>query len=459
LTPFSNQLRNFQGSLRLRLLAGALVWVSVALAVIAVLLVHLFRYYAEDDFYGDLISDQQEVVAALSRGQDGQLQAAPTISEPQFGRPYSGLYWQVNGLAGALLRSASLQDFTLFLPVDRLAPGEEHRHRLVGPERQSLLAVERSVVLPDYPEPVRVVVADDARALDASVKGFSLRLALSFVALGAALIIAGALQVWAGLRPLQRLREHLRRVREGEERRLEGAYPQEVQPLIDDLNTLLDRQAEVVERARVMTGNLAHGLKTPLAVIANEASRLYLEGGSGPAALIQAQVARMQRQIDYHTARARAAAARSVPGVRCFVAPSTRSLLRVVERLHPERRLGLEAALADDLVFLGERQDFEEMLGNLLDNAAKWAAARILVNGHRLQTGWIEVVVQDDGPGLPADQVDQAFRRGERLDEAVPGSGLGLAIVRDLAEMYGGGVNLGESSLGGLSARLRLPGM
>ncbi len=456
--PWRALRQRLRGSLRLRLLGGALVWVSAALVVIALMLVHLFRAYAEDDFYRDLGNDQDQIIAALSVDEDGRLSMESAISDPQFSKPYSGVYWQVFGADGALLRSRSLWDFTLRLPPDKLEPGEQLHHRIAGPEGQSVLAIETVVMLPRYAGPLRVVVANSARALDASVRSFSLRLALTFIGLGAALVAAAALQVWIGLSPLQRLRQRLGGVRRGEARRLEGSFPSEVQPLIDDLNILLDHQAEVVERARMMAGNLAHGLKTPLAVIANEASRLEQAADTGAAGLIQAQVDRMQRQIDYHMVRARAAASRGVPGVRSPVAPSVAALLRVVERLHAERVLELSADIATDAVFGGERQDFEEMLGNLVDNAAKWAKRRIAVSCRRDGPGWIEVAVEDDGPGLAADQREQAFARGHRLDEAVPGSGLGLAIVRDLAEMYGGQVHLDGSHLGGLRAVVRLPG-
>jgi signal transduction histidine kinase len=446
-----------RNSLRLRLLGGALIWLSVALVAIALILLHLFRSYAETDFYAELSNDQEQVIAGLGVDADGTLTVTPQISDPQFIKPYSGLYWQVDDAASVMLRSRSLWDFTLSLPVDVVEAGTQHHHRLTGPERQSVLAVERVVELPRYPHPIRVVVAEDARRLDAAVRGFGTTLTMAFVLLGAGLIGAASLQVWVGLRPLERLRARLVRVRDGSAARLEGDFPSEVQPLVDDLNTLLEHQAEVVERGRVMAGNLAHGLKTPLAVIANEANRLEQCGALEAATLIQAQVARMQRQVDFHTARARAAAARAVLGVRCPVAPCVQALLRVIERLHAHRPLVLESAIPEDAVFRGERQDLEEMLGNLLDNAAKWAASRVVVACRRDGSGWLDLSVEDDGPGLTEDQRGEAFARGLRLDDAVPGSGLGLAILRDLAEMYGGEARLVSSPLGGLRAVLKLP--
>jgi signal transduction histidine kinase len=447
------------GSLRLRLLLGAMLWVLAALAVVAGILWQMFSAYAENEFYNELLNDQGQILAALTVDSSGLLAVSGPIHDQQFEIPYSGLYWQVDdGEAGFRIRSRSLWDFALKLPGQVADVGTQHRYRLNGPEHQSVLAVERIVQISGYVGPVRVVVASDARALDTAVRRFGWSLITSFVVLGIALIGAGTLQVWVGLRPLKGLRARLGLVREGGVRHLEGRFPSEIQPLVDDLNVLLDHQSEVVQRARMMVGNLAHGLKTPLAVIANEANRLDQAGAREAAALIQAQVTRMQRQVDYHMTRARAAAARAVPGVRCPLAPSVQSLLRVIERLHVGRALKVVTDISDSAVFRGERQDLEEMLGNLLDNAAKWAVRRVSVSCRISAPGWLEVFVDDDGPGLAPERRNEAFARGRRLDEAVPGSGLGLAIVRDLAEMYGGEARLDDSPLGGLRAVLRLPG-
>lgn len=449
-------------SLRLRLLWGASVWVPVALLAVGLLLLQLFRGYATEDFFDDLSNEQDQLLAGLSVAADGTL-SAPVLSDPRFMRPYSGLYWQADsqGKSG-LLRSRSLWDFVLALP--RGSPpgdGEQHRHRIRGPNGEDLLAVEREVSLPRYADPVRVVVALEASHLDQAIGHFRWVLMLSFVALGAGLIGAASLQVFVGLRPLTALRTQLSRLRDGEAERLEGGFPSEIQPLVDDLNALLDHQAQVVERGRVLAGNLAHGLKTPLAVAANEIERLA-DTGQADAALVQAQLERMQRQVDYHTARARAVAAAVVPGQRCPVEEVARSLARVVERLHVERfpaGWALSLDVPPDAAFRGERQDLEEMLGNLLDNAAKWSRSRIRLSCRPLEQGWLELTVEDDGPGLAADLREEAFERGRRHDQAVPGSGLGLGIVRDLAELYGGSARLEESpDLGGLKAILRLPG-
>ncbi|HVI50911.1 MAG TPA: HAMP domain-containing sensor histidine kinase [Candidatus Sulfotelmatobacter sp.] len=446
-------------SLRLRLLWGASVWVSVALVAVGILLFELFHNYATEDVFDDLSNQQDQLLAGISVGADGGLAVGPVLSDPRFERPYSGLYWQVDsqGRSG-LLRSRSLWDFVMDMPRGMPpADGEQHRHRVKGPKGEELLAVERIVSLPDYAEPLLVVVALDASRLDEAIRNFRQVLMLSFVVLGLGLIGAAALQVFIGLRPLSLLRTRLGLLRDGESARLEGGFPSEVQPLVDDLNALLAHQAQVVERGRLLAGNLAHGLKTPLAVAANEIERLE-ETGEADAPLIRAQLERMQRQVDHHTARARAAASSARPGQRCPVAEVAQPLAGVVERLNAGRALSLTLDVPADAAFRGERQDLEEMLGNLLDNAAKWGKGRILLSCRGAERGWLELAVEDDGPGLAAELREDAFERGRRHDTAVPGTGLGLGIVRDLAELYGGSVRLESSrELGGLKAVLRLP--
>ena len=270
----------------------------------------------------------------------------------------------------------------------------------------------------------------------------------------------GLVQVRRGLSPMHRLRERLAAVRDGREPRLDGRYPAEVQPLVDDLNALIADREQRVGRAMAKAGDLAHGLKTPLAILANEAR--LLRGAGAPdaaatAAMIDAQVDRMLRQVDYHLAHARAAASGPAASGRTPVHETIDGLVRALSRLHANvgRGLTIENA-AGAHAFRGARQDLEEMLGNLLDNACKWARSRIVVTSSA-DAGALIVEVDDDGPGIEAGMRDAVMRRGVRADETAPGSGLGLAIARELAELYGGEVTLGVAPLGGLRARLRLP--
>jgi len=278
--------------------------------------------------------------------------------------------------------------------------------------------------------------------------------ALSAVAVGFA--AAGLWAVRKTLSPFNDLRERLSAVRDGRDRRVEGSYPNEVQPLVNDLNALLEHREEVVRRALAKAGDLAHGLKTPLAVLFQEVERASAAGQHDLAAAIRAQVERIRGQANYHLAHARAAASGAAPGVRCPVVPSAEGLARTLLRLHAGRGLTIQVNVSPQHSVRCEREDLDEMLGNLLDNACKWAQSRVTVESAAIDSS-IVITVDDDGPGLDPTMRDRVLQRGVRADEAAPGSGFGLAIVRDLAELYGGSIWLESSPAGGLRARLRLP--
>lgn len=269
-------------------------------------------------------------------------------------------------------------------------------------------------------------------------------------------ILAGVLYVRSGLSPLDRLRGRLSAVRDGRERRLDGRYPTEVQPLVDDLNALLEQRDQTVRRAIAKAGDLAHALKTPLAVLAHEAEVADGAGQGELAAVMHQQIERMRRQMDYHLAHARAAASGAAPGARCSVLASAEGLARTLLRLHAGRGLAIQVDVDPEHTVRCEREDLDEMLGNLLDNACKWARSQITIASTSTGAA-IVITVDDDGPGLDASMREAVLQRGVRVDEAAPGSGLGLAIVRDLVELYGGSIALTNSRPGGLRARLQLP--
>jgi signal transduction histidine kinase len=272
---------------------------------------------------------------------------------------------------------------------------------------------------------------------------------------GAALMLGGLLFLRGGVSRIEQLRARLIDVREGRSERVEGTYPSEVQPLVNDLNALLGEREEAVRRAVAKAGDLAHGLKTPLAVIAQEAARA--EGTVGESgALIAQQVERMRRQIDYHLAHARVGAAGASAGIHCSVADSVDGLSRTLRRLHAERRIVIESSISPDHIVRVRREDLDEMLGNLLDNACRFARTGVVVSSEQMGKQ-IAISIDDDGPGLPASMRDEVLQRGVRADESEPGTGFGLAIVRDLAEVYGGSISLEASPPGGLRARLQLP--
>jgi signal transduction histidine kinase len=269
-------------------------------------------------------------------------------------------------------------------------------------------------------------------------------------------MVVGLWQVRRGVSPLNQLRERLLQVRDGRERRIEGRYPVEIQPLVDDLNTLLDHRERTVARAIAKAGDLAHGLKTPLAVLAQQGDRASKDGHDDLATTIKQQVDRMRRQVEYHLAHARAAASGAIPGARCSVRESVDGLSRTLRQLHAGRGLEITVIVDANHVVRGQREDLDEMLGNVLDNACKWARGRVSVAS--AETGpRVVITVDDDGPGLAAAMREAVLQRGVRADEAAPGTGFGLAIVRELADLYGGSISLGDSPLGGLRARVELP--
>lgn len=269
-------------------------------------------------------------------------------------------------------------------------------------------------------------------------------------------LVVGLSQVRRGLASFDELRARLVDVREGRHNRLEGDYPVEVQPLVSDLNGLLSDREQRVARALTKAGDLAHGLKTPLTVLNQEAERAKAAGHAEVAAAITRQVDRMRRQVDYHLAQARASASGGNPGVRCHVLTSADGLARTMHMLHVERGVRVDVEASHEHYVQSQREDLDEMLGNLVDNACKWAKSRVTITS-MLEPGTVVIFVDDDGPGLDPSLREAVLRRGVRADEAAPGSGLGLAIVRDLAELYGGSISLHESPAGGVRARLELP--
>ena len=450
------------GSLRLRLLGATLVTLALALTGAHVWLGGLFRDHVLRQFDISLTQQLDQLTARLVLDAQGQPQIDPNrLTDPRWARPYSGLYWQLDAMGDdgqlrrGVLRSRSLWDAELRLEADALANGALHNHDSTGPRGETLRVVERSLQIAEQPQARwRLMVAADTREALAAVDDFNGVLAASLVALGLLLALAALAQVGVGLAPLRKLQGALQRVREGRAPRLEGRFPAEVQPLIDDFNGVLDRNAEVVARARTQAGNLAHALKTPLAVLEN-AARQSTDPTLAP--LVTEQVALAQRHIHWHLARARAAATGHLPGQRTPLAPLLDGLLRVMDKLHAARALDLDGGdVPADWAFAGEEQDLQEMLGNLLDNACRSARTAVRVRVQR-EGAQLQMAVDDDGPGIAPEQRAAVLQRGVRLDESLPGSGLGLAIVVELATLYGGALTLDSSDLGGLSARLTLP--
>ncbi|GAA4409031.1 ATP-binding protein [Quisquiliibacterium transsilvanicum] len=481
-------------SLRWRLLGATLLTVTAAMLVAGWSLAGLFREYAETQFEAQLRLQLDQLTAAFEPGPEQRPQLQAPLSDPRWSRPYSGLYWQIERLDPATgraaeaqepARSRSLWDVRLELPAAAAAGADTVHRQLAGPDGQSLRALERRVRIapPDATDarqapaaapsaPARqardtpatpasewrlVVAADDA-ALQSAVARFTGLLALFLAILGVALLAAALAQVHLGLKPLRNLQSAIADLRSGRAQHLAGSFPAEVEPLADDLNRVLDENRRVVERARQLAGNLAHAIKTPLAVLAGLSEDQRIDRATLSRQLAE-QVTSIRGQVDWQLKRARQSSA-GLPGQRTEVAPIVEGLVRVMRKVHAHRenRPELEIALtpvAPGLRFAGESQDLHEMVGNLLDNACKWAHRQVRV-GAAAVDGSLLVTIDDDGPGLTEAERDEVFRRGVRADERTPGTGLGLAIARETAELYGGRIALGESPLGGLRAELEL---
>ncbi|NMG01484.1 ATP-binding protein [Azoarcus taiwanensis] len=457
----AGRMKRWRNSLRLRLLAGTLVWIVVAVLAAGWGLSSLFNKHVSRQFDAELGTHLDQLAANLVFDEAQTLRLRAPLSDPRLARPLSGLYWQVDrmGAAGepetvALLRSRSLWDAVLAVPPDALADGEMHVHHVRGPNDEPLRMIEQVLRPAEYPDQaLRLIVAATEDLISEPVARFNDLLGFALGALSLGLIGAVVVQVRTAWMPLERLREGLAQVHDGRNAAIEGRFPSEIQPLVDEFNGVLARNAEIVVRARTQAGNLAHAIKTPLAVLANAANR----DDSALARVVVEQVALAQLQVDHHLARARAAAAVQIPGQRTAIRPVMEALVRVMERVHVER--GVQITVGDfpeTTAFRGETQDLQEMLGNLLDNAYKWASSRVDVKV-AARNGDLVVTVEDDGRGLDASVREIVLERGVRTDEQRPGSGLGLAIVRDLALLYGGDIALDASPRGGLRASLRLP--
>jgi signal transduction histidine kinase len=453
-------------SLRLRLLGLTLGGTALAMLLTGLALTALFRDHVVNQFQAALARQLDQLVVELEFA-DGQLSVdAEAMLDPRLLKPYSGLYWQIDVLGpqqqttiGAL-RSRSLWDANLAVSAGgRSVSGTLEVSGATGPAGEQLLALQRVVRLPESPDRAyRLIVAGDLRFNLAATRRFGLLLALALSGLFVLLGLAAWAQVSIGLRPLRELQQALTAVREGRAARLEGSFPQEVAPLVGDFNQVLGSNAEVVQRARSLAGNLAHALKTPLAVLENEAARAQRSADAVAVPLLREQLGQIRSQVDWHLTRARIAAAHGLPGRHTEVHAVIAGLLRVLGRAFEARGLTFHHASDSGLSFAGEEQDLQEMLGNLLENACKWASANVWISVRAAgMPATLLVCIEDDGPGIVPEQLERVRQRGVRLDEQTPGSGLGLAIVQDLVQLYGGSLDLQARPNGpGLSACLQL---
>lgn len=446
-----------RSSLRLRLMAGGMVAILIALAVAGAGLTVLFERHVTRTIADNLDVHLKQLLAGIDVDAAGQLVVTRSPADPRFADALSGLYWQIKDGRGQLLRSRSLWDTTLPVPDDVLAPGETHQHEMPGPAHTRVLVTERRVGLTvgDRRVPVRVAVAADLGQVSAATAAFAKDLAVALGLLGLVLTMAAIVQIGLGLRPLDGLRRGVADIRAGRLRHLPAQVPAEVRPLVEEVNALLDEQEREIERSRGRAADLAHGLKTPLAALAADAGRLRAQGHDAVARDIEGVGDAMSRHVDRELARARVrGAGRSKAALSTPLLPLVRSMIKTIARTPAGARVTFEPHIPGDLSVPMDRTDLAEVLGNLLDNAARHATARVRVAAGEDPAGpWISI--EDDGPGIAPAARAKVVERGIRLDEREEGAGLGLAIVQDVLDAYGWRLTLAASDgLGGLKVTI-----
>lgn len=455
--------RGWRGSLMLRLFSGTALWIAIALGLTTFALDGLFTDQATRQFEQRLQSYLYQIVASLELDTEGNPTVQGTGGDPRFTRPESGLYWQINDGGGAtLLKSRSLWDTKLNVANDVLKNSEIHFHSITGPAAQRLMVAEQSLTLPDSAnKQLRVIVGSETEELARAIQTWQRSLALFVGVLFISLVLAAVAQVAFGLQPLRQLQQSLKKLREGDNARIMGKFPTELKPLIDDFNAVIDANGKIIERARNQAGDLAHSIKTPISVMINalQAERLRSSDNAALIAALEEQLKQLQQQVQWRLKRARIAANVGVPHSRTSVGTTLKQLTRVMQKVHADKSIHVNmGVMTDGLYFAGEEQDLQEIVGNLLDNAFKWAIDTIAIHAS-YANGNVIIVIEDDGPGCTS-LTDHTHvpSRGERADESVPGSGLGLSIVRDLVTLYDGTLSFESKSPQGLRIVTTLPG-
>jgi signal transduction histidine kinase len=459
-------------SLRVRLLLAAAVSIAVALLAAWAGFTELFERHVERRVEAQLDSYLSTIIAHLGIGPEGRVHFDQPLVEPRFQTPLSGLYWQIRDEdRPTLLRSRSLWDGELKLPDDVPPDGEAHRHDQPGPDGAPLLVLERQVVIRPELEPRRLRVAVGIARSDVTGarNAFAADMLPYLALLGVGLGLAAWVQVRVGLAPLDQVRQGVRAIRSGDTRRLPADFPEEVMPLTEEVNALLDAQDQAIDRARTWTADLAHGLKTPLVVLAADAERLRAQGQTALADDLDDLAQGMRRRVDRELIRARvrarsgergglAVGSDGAPGHPASdLADTLSKVVRALKRTPDGSALdwAFDCSQPTPVALLPE--DLAELLGNLLENATQWAKSRVAIRVSTDDPRVLSLNVEDDGPGVPDDWLPELGQRGLRLDRRTPGSGLGLAIAQDICDGYGGEIAFGRSELGGLAVGLRLP--
>lgn len=449
-----------RGSLRRRLLGAAALSISIALALACFGLILLFERHVTRRLDAELDTYLRQLVASVEVTAEGAVRQAQTFAEPRFQQPYSGLYWQIiDDTNGNRLSSRSLWDAVIPLPQDELADAVAHRHEVSGPAGAQLIAHERRVTIKTKTGQYSLLlaVAVDSKEIDSARSDFLSDILPSLGLLALALFGATWVQVGVGLQPLEAVRRGLHTIREGAANRLHDGHPDEVMPLVTEVNKLLDAQEQAIERARTQAADLAHGLKTPLTLLAADTRQLRELGEATIADDIDAVAETMRRHIERELARARTRGAVHGAWAKIMVAPVVLQLVNALGRTPRGEHLSWTIDVPETLAMPMDRDDLAEVLGNLLDNAIKWAGSAIHVTGALSKHGSPYLQIEDDGPGIAEDDIPTVLARGGRLSDEVSGTGLGLAIVQDVMAAYGSQVTLDRSrKLGGLSVTIAL---
>jgi signal transduction histidine kinase len=448
--PLAGGGRKPTGSIARRMILIAAAWIGLLLLGGGYALDRVLTNAVTRNFDDSLNYVLTAMIASAEIGPAGEVLLNRPLGDQRFLEPNSGLYYQISGKGFEHFRSRSLWDRSLKVPTMH-SDTDAHIYDSKEFPDEPLRILERDVTLPGSPVRWRFQVAQSREALDEQIDVLRYTLLRSFALLGLGLIALAALQTYYGLLPLRKVRQAIAKMRSGEATRVDEPMPVELTPMVDELNALIEHNERQAEEARRHAGNLAHALKTPLTVIMN-AARSHAPDLSET---VCREATTMRRQVDHHLARARAVGRRGHAHSRADVWPSLEAVERAVGRLYPEVRIDKDGL--QDAAVRVERQDLDELLGNLIENAAKYGGGSVFVTVARADD-MIEMQVEDDGLGIPEEERQRIFDRGARLDTSKPGTGLGLAIVRDVAEIYGGSVTLEESEdLGGLLVRLRLP--
>jgi len=438
-------------SLTRRIISLSIFWIILALLATALLLGQFYRDHIQEHYDAHVFTHVEELIAAVRTDEEGRVALHREPTDPRFHRPDSGWYWEVLSGDRPQIKSASLADRQLDLSGAVL--DENHGVQTVfGPNGEHLRAHVVHVSYAQEPGSLTFVATAPQFAITDDVQDFARHVLTSFLVLAIGLSVAVVMQVRVALRPLKAIRKEISDIKSGAAERLSQTYPADVQPLVDELNFLLDHNQMLLKRARNQLGDLAHAVKNPLTVIRNEARAL--ETKEGPLILEQTHI--MAGSIDHYLSRARIYGTKDAIGYRTSVRSVIEDLAYAVGQIYKERNIDVSLMCVEDKWFRGESQDLEEMAGNLLDNACKWARGKVAIHCNS-KDDRLELIIEDDGPGVPEQELESILRRGRKLDESQPGHGQGLGIVRDIAGLYGGSLTLGHSELGGLRATLNLP--